>query len=72
MATVKLHHSIPGKKFIDDGPINRWLLDNVGANARFRDLVDEQRPWHAEHTFDCIVYSFASEEDAIMFSLRWL
>lgn len=71
LAKIKLNHPIPGRKFINDGPINKWLLDNVGHNARFRDLVDENRPWHADHGFYSIEYSFAREEDAILFSLRW-
>lgn len=71
LATVKLNQPIPGIKFIDISPINKWLLDIVGPNAKFRDLVDENRPWHADHGFYHIEYSFAREEDATLFSLRW-
>ena len=70
-ATVRLKHPSPGWKFIDTGPINAWLINHVGANTRYRDLVDEHRPWHDEHTLDYIEYSFAREQDATLFALRW-
>ena len=57
--------------FIDTGPINAWLLENVGSNAPFRDSVDEERPWHTEHHFGYMVFNFARERDATMFALRW-
>ena len=78
MASVTLYHpnattnsGASGFKFLDISPIHEWLLSNVGENARFRDLVDEERPWHTEHYFGYIVFSFAREHDATMFSLRW-
>ena len=70
-ATVRLKHPESGRRFIDIGPINAWLINHVGANARFRDLVDEQRPWHAAHEFYYVEYSFAREQDATLFALRW-
>jgi len=70
-ASVKLKEPENQFKFINEGPINVWLLANVGVHARFKDLVDEDRPWHVEHGNRYIVYHFAREKDATMFTLRW-
>jgi hypothetical protein len=70
-ASVRLKEPINQNKFINESPINIWLLANVGVHAKFKDLVDEERPWHVEHNFREIVYHFAREQDAVMFSLRW-
>jgi hypothetical protein len=71
VASVRLKEPENQFKFIDEGPINVWLLANVGVHARFKDLVDEERPWHVEHNFREIVYHFAREQDATLFALRW-
>ncbi len=71
VASVRLKEPENQFKFIDEGPINAWLLDNVGVHARFKDLVDEDRPWNVEHNFREIVYHFAREQDAVLFALRW-
>ena len=71
VASVRLKESEILFKFIDEGPINVWLLANVGVQARFKDLVDEERPWNVEHKFQDIVYHFAREQDAVLFALRW-
>jgi hypothetical protein len=70
-ATVRLNEPNDEYKFIDESSINVWLLANVGVHARFRDLVDDDRPWHVEHGNRYIVYHFAREQDAVMFALRW-
>lgn len=70
-ATVRLKHPVPGWKFVDESPINVWLLANVGTHARFRDSVTEQHPWHVGHFLGFVEYSFAREQDATMFALRW-
>lgn len=70
-ATVRLIEPKDEYKFINESPINAWLLANVGVHARFRDLVDDDRPWHVEHGNRYIVYYFAREQDAVMFALRW-
>lgn len=70
-AAVKLYHPKPGWKFIDEGPINVWLLANVGNHARDRDSVTDQRPWHVGHFLRYVEYSFAREQDAVMFALKW-
>lgn len=70
-ATVKLKHPNPGWKFVDESPINIWLLANVGTHAKFRDSVTEQNPWHVSHSLAYLEYSFAREQDAMMFALRW-
>jgi hypothetical protein len=70
-ASVKLYHPRQVNRWIDESPINVWLLANVGNHARFRDLVDQDRPWHVDHKRDCLVYSFAREQDAVWFALRW-
>lgn len=70
-ATVKLTEPANLNKFIDEGPINVWLLANVGVHARFKDLVDEDRPWHVEHGYRYLLYHFAREQDATAFALRW-
>jgi hypothetical protein len=70
-ASVCLNHPDPGRKFVDDGPINGWLIDNVGTNTRYRDCVTEEFPWCVNHEYGYIEYHFAREKDAIMFALRW-
>lgn len=70
-ASVKLYHPQQRNRWIDESPINVWLLANVGVHAQFRDLVDESRPWHVDHYTDCLEYHFARKEDAVMFKLRW-
>ncbi len=71
VATVKLTHPVGRNKWIDESPINIWLLANVGVHARYRDLVDENRPWHVDHERDYLMYHFAREEDATLFALKW-
>lgn len=70
-ASVKLYHPRQHNRWIDESPINVWLLANVGIHAKFRDHVTEVRPWHVDHERDYLVYHFAREQDAVMFSLRW-
>lgn len=71
-ASVRLYHPPQVNRWIDESPINEWLLANVGVRAKFRDLVDEDRPWHVDHYTDFLMYHFAREEDALMFKLRWV
>lgn len=71
VASVKLMHPPTRNKWIDESPINIWLLANVGVHARFRDLVDESRPWHVDHERDYLVYHFAREQDATAFALKF-
>lgn len=71
VATVRLTQPQTKNKWIDESPINEWLNSHVGSYAKFRDLVDESRPWHVEHTAKELIYSFSCEKDAIMFALRW-
>ena len=71
VASVRLFHPKKPNRWIDESPINVWLLSNVGVYAQFRDLVDESRPWHVDHERDYLEYHFAREQDAVMFKLRW-
>jgi len=71
VASIKLMHPSQRNRWIDESPINIWLLANVGVHARYRDLVDEDRPWHVDHERDSLVYHFAREQDATAFALRW-
>lgn len=71
-ASVKLYHPQQRNRWIDESPINVWLLANVGVHARFRDSVTEQQPWHVDHYTDYLEYHFAREQDAVMFNLRWV
>lgn len=68
---VRLYHPPFRNQWIDESPINVWLLANVGVHARFRDQVDEDRPWHVDHEKDYLEYHFAREQDAVMFALKW-
>ena len=70
-ASVKLYHPQQRNRWIDESPINVWLLSNVGVHARFRDNVTEQQPWHVDHYTDYLEYHFARERDAVMFKLKW-
>lgn len=72
-ATVKLDQPQPlnSFRFIDESSINIWLLANVGTCAKFRDLVTEEHPWHVDHRYNYLVYSFAREQDALMFALKF-
>lgn len=71
LATVKLYHPKQQNRWVDESPINVWLLANVGVHARYRDLVDESRPWHVDHERDFLVYHFARERDATAFALKF-
>ena len=71
-ATVRLDHPKQRNRWIDESPINIWLLANVGVHARFRDQVDNDRPWHVDHERGYLEYHFAREQDATLFALRWL
>ena len=70
-ARVRLYHPEQRNKWIDESPINVWLLANVGRHARFRDSVSEQQPWHVDHEYGYLEYHFARELDAVAFALRW-
>lgn len=70
-ASVRLKQPQTKNKWIDESPINGWLNEHVGSYARYRDLVDETRPWSVEHTATELIYSFAREQDAVAFALRW-
>ena len=70
-SSIKLYHPPFRNQWIDESPINVWLLANVGVHAKFRDHVDEDRPWHVDHEQDHLVYHFAREKDAVMFALKW-
>ena len=75
LATVKLYHpnatTAPGAKFIDLSSIHEWLLAYVGRHAE-GGRVNEDYPWHESHHFGYVEFSFAREQDAIVFALRWL
>lgn len=71
VARVRLYHPKQRNRWIDESPINVWLLANVGVHAQFRDLVDQSRPWHVDHEQDYLEYHFAREQDATAFALRW-
>lgn len=70
-AKVRLMHPKKRNRWVDESPINIWLLANVGTHARFRDSVTEQQPWHVDHEHDYLEYHFAREQDAVAFALRW-
>lgn len=70
-ASVRLYHPSQHNRWIDESPINVWLINHVGQHARFRDLVDESRPWHVDHERDYLEYHFAREQDAVVFALKW-
>ena len=70
-ATVRLNHPKQRNRWVDESPINVWLINNVGTYARFRDQVDESHPWHVDHQHGYLEYSFARGRDATAFSLRW-
>jgi hypothetical protein len=70
VATVRLTEP-PGNRFIDESPINVWLLANVGKHSPYKDNVSEKHPWYVEHGFRYLTYHFAREQDALLFSLRW-
>lgn len=71
VASVRLNQPLAPNRFIDESPINIWLLANVGPHAPVRYTVSENYPWRVEHRWGYLVYHFAKEEDAVMFSLRW-
>lgn len=70
-ASVRLHHPPFRNQWIDESPINVWLLANVGHHSGFKNAVHELRPWYVEHEKDYLEYYFARKEDAVMFALRW-
>ena len=40
-ASIKLHHPKQVNRWIDESPINVWLLANVGHHARLGESVTE-------------------------------
>lgn len=70
-ASVKLYHPRQRNQWVDESPINIWLLANVGRHSAFKNAVHELRPWYVEHERDYLVYHFAREQDATAFALRW-
>lgn len=70
-ASVRLNHPPFRNRWIDESPINVWLLSNVGTHAKFRDQVSEEHPWHVDHNFGYLEYHFARKEDAVLFTLTW-
>lgn len=70
-ASVRLYHPQQFNRWIDESPINEWLLDNVGQGESFRNHRVKPRFWYVEHCEDYLEYYFVRKEDAVMFSLRW-
>ena len=70
-ASVRLYHPNRPNRWLDESPINLWLLANVGRHSEFKNAVDELRPWYVEHELNHLEYHFAREQDAVMFALRW-
>ena len=71
VASVRLYHPQRLNRWIEESPINVWLLANVGHHARSGQGVTQLYPWSVEHHRDYLVYNFAREADATMFALRW-
>lgn len=70
-ASVRLYHPPQRNRWIDESPINVWLLANVGHHSRVGEGVTQLYPWSVEHHQDYLVYHFSREQDAVMFKLRW-
>jgi hypothetical protein len=70
-ASVKLYHPPYRNQWIDESPINVWLLANVGQHAKLGEGVTQLYPWKVEHHRDYLVYHFAREQDATMFALKF-
>ena len=70
-ASVRLNHPPFRFQWINESPINEWLVANVGHHARLGEGVTQLYPWSVEHHKDYLVYHFAREQDAVMFRLKW-
>lgn len=70
-ASVRLNHPPFRFQWIDESPINEWLVANVGTGESFRNRRVKQHLWYVEHCEDYLEYYFVRKEDAVMFSLRW-
>ena len=70
-ASVRLNHPPFPNFWIDESPINEWLVANIGIGESFRNHKVKHRPWYVEHREGYLLYHFVREEDAVMFSLRW-
>lgn len=70
-ASVRLYHPKQRNRWVDESPINQWLLANVGHHARSGEGVTELYPWSVEHHRDYLLYHFACEQDATAFVLKW-
>ena len=70
-ASVRLNHPPFPNRWIDESPINEWLVANVGTGESFRNRRVKQHPWYVEHCNGYLEYYFVRKEDAVMFSLRW-
>lgn len=70
--TVSLYHPGPNQ-WVDESPINQWLVANVGISdsLAWADPLSPSQPWQVEHYPSRLVYYFYRDKDAIMFALRW-
>lgn len=69
MISVRLNH--PPLRWINESPINEWLVSNIGIGESFRNHKVKPSSWYVAHHEECLVYYFIREKDAVMFSLRW-
>ena len=50
-----------------------WCIEHFGTEARFKDHVDDDRPWLTEYSLGGYWWwYFAKKEYATLFVLRWL
>ena len=70
--TISLYHPGPNR-WVDESPINQWLLANVGmcADPDWDEPVSSAKPWAVEHYPNRLAYHFYREKDAMWFALRW-
>lgn len=72
LSTVRLYHPPYRNCWIDESPINEWLVANIGIGESFRNSVHKQHRWYVDHKKDCLIYYFVCEKDAMRFALRWV
>lgn len=70
-ASVRLNHPPFRNQWIDESPINEWLVANVGQGESFRNHKVTPCSWYVAHHEGHLEYYFIRKEDALMFALRW-
>jgi hypothetical protein len=57
---------------VDIFPMIHWLQENIGPHAGWPGAIYEDRAWCQEVKGWFVTYHFLREQDAVLFTLRWV